>query len=293
MARALWKGAISFGLVTIPVSLFPAKTTKSDITFHMLDKRDYRPVHNKRVDDKDHDVAWDDVVKGYEYEKDEFVVVGDEDFKAANVEATQSIDIMSFVDAGEIDTSYYDTPYYTEPAKPGRKAYALLRETMKRTNKVGVAKVVIRTRQHLCAVKADGPMLICEILRWPYQLRDPSEFDLPAEDLDKVGVSPQELQMAEQLVTAMAAKWQPEQYTDTYREDLLKLIDEKVKSGQLTTVSETPSEEAEAAPGKVVDIMSLLKRSMEQQKPAAETTAGNEPAHAGDGHTKQTARKRA
>jgi DNA end-binding protein Ku len=291
MARALWKGAISFGLVTIPVSLYPAKTTKSDLTFHMLDKRDMRPVHNKRVDDKDHEVAWDDVVKAYEYEKDQYVVVGEEDFRAANVEATQSIDIMNFVDAEEIDTVYYETPYYLEPTKAGRKAYALLRETMKRTDKIGVAKIVIRTRQHLCAVKVDGPMLIAELLRWPYQLRSPAEFDLPSENLDELGISPQELQMAEQLVGAMVAKWEPEKYVDTYREDLLKRIDEKVKRGELTTVAEAPpSEEREAAEGKVVDIMSLLKRSMEKQQ-AAEAPHGEKAS--GDGHKRQPARKQA
>jgi DNA end-binding protein Ku len=293
MARAMWKGAISFGLVTIPISLYPAKTTRSNVTFHMLDKKDMRPVHNKRVDDQDHEVAWDDVVKGYEYEPEKFVVVGEEDFKAANVEATQSIDIMAFVDGSEIDVTYYDTPYYTEPSKAGRKAYALLRETLKRTNKVGVAKVVIRTRQHLCAVKADGDMLICEILRWPYQLRQPSDFDLPSDNLEKLGVSDAELKMAEQLVNAMVAKWEPEQYKDTYREDLMKLIDQKVERGELTTVSEAPEGPAEAAGGKVVDIMALLKRSMEQQA-GGETQGGEKervvekkPAHAGDGGKKR------
>jgi DNA end-binding protein Ku len=290
MARALWKGAISFGLVTIPVSLYPAKTTKSDLTFHMLDKRDMRPVRNKRVDDTGHEVGWDDVVKGYEFEPDQYVVVGDEDFQAANVEATQSIDIMNFVNADEIDTTYYETPYYLEPTKAGRKAYALLRETLKRTERIGVAKIVIRTRQHLCALKADGPMLIAELLRWPYQLRSASEFDLPGENLEELGVSPQELQMAEQLVNAMVAKWEPEKYVDTYREDLLKLIDEKVKRGELTTVAEAAAEQPEAAQGNVVDIMSLLKRSMEKQQAAEKDT--NEKA-AGDGHKKQPARRHA
>ncbi len=269
MARALWKGAISFGLVTIPVSLYAAKTTKSDLTFHMLDRKDMRPVHNKRVDDEDHEVAWDDVAKGYEYEKDRYVLIGDEDFKAANVEATQSIDIVSFVDAGEIDPAYFDTPYYTEPSKPGRKAYALLRETLKRTGKVGVAKIVVRTRQHLCAIRPDGAMLVAEILRWPYQLRSADEFDLPGEDLGKLGVSEPELKMAQQLVEAMAAKWEPEQYRDTYREDLMKLIGEKVARGEFTEIAEAPAEAGQTAEAKVVDIMSLLKRSMEEQKPKA------------------------
>ncbi len=296
MARALWKGAISFGLVTIPVSLYPAKSTKSDLAFHMLDRRDMRPVHNRRVDDEGHEVPWDDIAKGYEYEKDRYVLLGEEELTAANVEATQSIDIVSFVDASEIDTAYFETPYYTEPAKPGRKAYALLRETLKRTKKIGVAKIVIRTRQHLCALRADGPMLIAEMLRWPYQLRAATDFDLPGEDLRKLDISEPELAMAEQLVKAMTAKWDPSQYHDTYREDVLKLIDEKVKRGELAEVREAPPAEREAAEAKVVDIMGLLKRSMEQQggAPSEERKAEKEPAHAlDDGHGKRPARKRA
>jgi DNA end-binding protein Ku len=270
MPGAMWKGAISFGLVTIPVSLYPAKNSENDISFHLLDRRDMRPVHNKRVDDEDHEVEWDDIVKGYEYEPGRFVLVGDEDFRAANVEATQTLDIIAFVDGAEIDTAFYDTPYYTEPAKQGRKAYALLRETLERTGKVGVAKIVLRTRQHLCALRADGAMLVVEILRWPYQLRDASDFELPARDLGELGVSPAELKMAEQLVGAMVAKWDPSQYRDTYHDDLLALIHGKVERGELTEVSEVPAAAGdEAAQGTVVDIMALLKRSVEEKKTAS------------------------
>lgn len=276
MARALWKGAISFGLVTIPVSLYPAKSTRGNVTFHMLHKPDLSRVHNKRVDDENHEVPYEEVVKGYEYDKDQYVVIGEADLEAANVEATQSIDIMHFVDGEEIDIAYYDTPYYTEPSKAGRKAYVLLRETLKRTDKVGVAKIVIRERQHLCAVIADGPVLLAYTLRWPYQLRDASDFSLPSENLDDLGVSPQELKMAEQLVEATATAWEPEQYHDTYRDDLLKLIDEKVKSGEVTEVSEPPKRKARES--NVVDIMSLLKRSMEQQKSGPTTDAKAETA---------------
>lgn len=276
MARALWKGAISFGLVTIPVALYPAKTAGGSLSFHLLDKRDLKRVHNKRVDDTDHEVPLEHVVRGYEYEKDQYVVVGDEDLRAANVDATQSIDIMHFVHMSDIDSAFFETPYYTEPTKVGRKAYALLRETLKRTGKVGVAKIVIRERQHLCAVVPEGPMLIAEILRWPYELRTAADFDLPSEDLDDLGVSRQELDMAEQLVKAMVVPWEPDQYHDTYRDDLLKLIDEKVKSGDLTQVKEAPA--AEAAGAKVVDIMSLLKRSMEQRQKGDRATAGDRSA---------------
>jgi DNA end-binding protein Ku len=263
MARALWKGAISFGLVTIPVALYPAGDSRSSVTFHLLHKSDLTRIHNRRVDEEDHEVPYDEVVKGYEYEKDRYVVITEDDLEKANVDATRSIDIMHFVAADEIDIAYYDTPYYTEPAKAGRKAYALLRETLQRTGKVGVAKLVIRERQHLCVVLPDGLALLAYTLRWPYQLRDPAEFDLPSHDLDKANVSPQELKMAEQVVDIMTVAWSPEQYRDTYREDIMGLIEEKVRTGKVTAAAETPHEAAE---GTVVDILALLQRSMEQRE---------------------------
>jgi len=193
--------------------------------------------------------------------------------RAANVEATQSIDIIGFVDAAEIDPTYYTSPYYTEPTKAGRKAYALLRETLRRTGRVGVAKVVIRTRQHLCALRAAGPMLLVEVLRWPYQLRSAADFDLPAEDLDSLGVTEAELGMAEQLVGSMVTTWDPVQYTDTYRDDLLRLVEDKVEHGAVTIVAEEPPEEAPAE-GTVVDIMSLLKRSVERRAQPSDAKTG-------------------
>jgi DNA end-binding protein Ku len=264
MARALWKGAISFGLVTIPVGLYPAKDARENVSFHMLHRDDLRRVHFMRVDEEGHEVALQDVVKGYEYERDRYVVLEPADLKKANVEATQSIDILQFVDGSEIDIAYYDTPYYTEPAKAGRRAYALLRETIRRTGKVGVAKIVIRERQHLCAVMADGPVILAYTLRWPYQLRDAGDLDLPSEDLDDLAVTDQELNMAEQLVNAMVGEWRPEQYRDTYRDDLQRMIDEKIKTGKITTRKEAkPKEGAE-----VVDIMALLRQSVETRQSA-------------------------
>ncbi|MDO8879618.1 MAG: Ku protein [Coriobacteriia bacterium] len=264
MPRPLWNGVISFGLVTIPVSLYPAKSTENDIRFTLLHERDMRPVRNRREDDLEHEVPWEEAVKGYEYEPGQYVIITEDELRAANVEATQSIDIIGFIDADEIDPTYYTSPYYTEPTKAGRKAYALLRETLRRTGRVGVAKVVIRTRQHLCALRAAGPMLLVEVLRWPYQLRSAADFDLPAEDLDSLGVTEAELGMAEQLVGSMVATWDPAQYTDTYRDDLLRLVEDKVEHGAVTTVAEEPPEEAPAE-GTVVDIMSLLKRSVERR----------------------------
>jgi len=267
MARALWNGAISFGLVTIPVSLYPAKNAQQDVTFRMLHGSDMRRVRNRWTDDAGHEVPFDEIVKGYEYEKDRYVVVGPADLKAANVESTQSIDIMHFVDAAEIDIAFYETPYYTAPTKTARKAYALLRETLRRTGKVGVAKVVIRERQHLCAVLPDGPALLAYTLRWPYQLRDASELELPSGDLDDLGVSPQELRMADQLVETMTTAWEPEQYRDTYRDDLLRLIDQKIKTGDVVAAPDVPAQPAEEA--EVVDIVELLKRSVAEHKGGA------------------------
>ncbi|MCE5253696.1 MAG: Ku protein [Actinomycetia bacterium] len=273
MPHPLWKGAISFGLVTIPVSLYAAENPQESVRFHMLHKGDLQRVRNRWVDDKDHEVPFDEMVKGYEYEKNRYVVLTEADLQAANVEATQGIEIMHFVEATAIDIAFYDTPYYTEPAKIGRKAYALLRETLKRTSKVGIAKLVTRERQHLCAVVPDGPALLAFTLRWPYQLRGASELDLPAEDLAELGVGPQELKMAEKLVEVMTTDWQPEQYRDTYRDDLLRLIEQKVKNGNVTPAVEaptTPEKEAE-----VVDMMALLKRSVEERKkPARRKNAG-------------------
>jgi DNA end-binding protein Ku len=242
----------------------------------MLHRDDLRRVHIKRVDEEGHEVALEDIVKGYEYEKDRYVVLEPADLKRANVEATQTIDIMHFVDGKDIDLTFYDTPYYTEPAKAGRKAYALLRETMRHTGKVGVGKIVVRERQHLCAVLADGPAIVAYTLRWPYQLREPSDLDLPGQDLSELAVSEQELKMAEQLVAAMASGWEPEQYRDTYRDDVMRMIEEKVKNGKVTAHREPKAAEG----AEVVDIMALLKRSVEQRQTAApsigDATAGGE-----------------
>jgi DNA end-binding protein Ku len=264
MPRPLWKGAISFGLVTIPVSLYPAKDARDNVAFHMLHGDDMRRVHSRWVDDEGHEVPYQEIVNGYEYEKDHYVVIGKADLEAAGVGATQSIDIMHFVDGADIDLVFFDTPYYTEPAKIGRRAYALLRETLRRTSKVGVGKIVIRERQHLCAILPHGPVMLAYTLRWPYQLRGASELDLPSADLSGLDLSPEELKMAEQLVSTMAAPWSPEQYHDTYHDHLLRLIKEKVDKGEVTDTTQAAPQHAREA--EVVDIVELLRRSVEQQK---------------------------
>lgn len=261
-SRPIWKGSINFGLVNIPVALYSAEANSS-IDFDLLDKRDFSRVRYQRVNEKTgKEVPWDEIVKGYEYEKGEYVALTDDDFLKANVEATQSIDIIDFVDAADISPIYFDKPYYLTPLKNGQRAYALLREVMKRTGKVGIARVVIRTRQHLAALLADGPVLILNLLRFSHELRDPSVLDVPT--VGSTQGSNQELKMAEQLVESMVGKWNPKKYRDEYHQDLLKMIDKKIKSGQTKAI-----EPAEAAPrpkqqGKIIDIMHLLRQSVEQ-----------------------------
>jgi len=260
--RPIWKGTINFGLVNIPVALYSAEADNS-IDFDLLDKRDFSRVRYRRVNEKTgREVPWDEIVKGYEYKKGEYVALTDDDFLKANVEATQSIDIFDFVDAADISPIYFDKPYYLVPLKNGQRAYALLREVLRRTGKVGIARVVIRTRQHLAALLADGPVLILNLLRFSHELRDPSALDVPA--ARSTQGSNQELKMAEQLVETMAGKWDPKKYRDEYHQDLLQLIDKKIKSGQTKAI-----EPAEAAPrpkqqGKIIDIMHLLRQSVEQ-----------------------------
>jgi DNA end-binding protein Ku len=222
MPRVLWKGAISFGLVHIPVGLYSAeKRNNFDLT--MLDRRDMKPVGFKRYNkETGEEVPWDQIVKGYEYEKGRYVVLTDEDFRRANVEATQTIDILRFVEEKDIAPMYFETPYYLAPDRRGEKGYALLRETLQQTRKVGIANVVIRTRQYVAAL-------------------------IPVDD--------------------MTGGWNPKDYRDTYHEDLLKLIDKRIKAGETEIVSATAAEATDEEPsrGEVVDLMALLKRSVQDK----------------------------
>jgi len=264
MPRVLWKGAISFGLVHIPVGLYSAEKRNSfDLT--MLDRRTMKPVGFKRYNKENgEDVSWDDIVKGYEYEKDRYVVLTEDDFKRANVEATQTIDILSFVDEDEISSMYFETPYYLAPDKRGHKGYALLRETLKQTGQVAIANVVIRTRQYVAALMPVGDVIVMNTLRYANELRGIDELEVPSSNLKAVGVNPREIEMARKLVDGMTAKWNPDEYRDTYHEDLLALIEKRVQAGQ-TEVITKPSEEGEERPakGEVIDLMALLKRSVE------------------------------
>src|SRR5262245_1040660 len=266
MPRPLWKGAITFGLVYIPVALYPAEKRDSlDLT--MLDRRDMKPVGYQRINKESGKVVpWEDIVKGYEYEKDQYVVLSDEDFRRANVKATQTINILSFVDADEIPIHYYETPYYLVPEKRGAKTYTLLREALKRTGKVGIATVVIRNRQHLAAVTALDDMVLLDTLRYGYEIRPIEDYDVPARGLKALGIQEKELNMALKLMEEMTEEWKPDKYRDTYRDDILGRVQQKIKAGHMEVITEEGEPSAPRRKAEVIDLMSLLKSSIDRKK---------------------------
>jgi DNA end-binding protein Ku len=268
MARGLWKGAISFGLVNVPVELYSAQKRSAELDLTMLDKRDLAPVGYQRVNKATgKQVPWEDVVKGYEYQDDKYVVLSEEDFRRANPEASKTVDIVAFVDLHDIAPIYFETPYYLGPAKHGEKPYALLRDAMAKAGKAGIATVVIRTKQYLAALIAQDDALVLNTLRYYKELKSAEDLEIP-EKLKGVKVSSKELDMALRLIEDMADEWQPEKFHDTYHEDLLKRIEQKVKAGQTEEIT-APEKEQKAAKGAdVIDLMSLLKKSVEKaQKP--------------------------
>ena len=255
MARAIWKGSISFGLVNIPIALYPA-TRREELKFRLLRKTDLSPVNYKRVAEKDgKEVSWDQIVKGYEYEKGKYVVLQEEDFQRVDLEATQTVDIQDFVDLEEIDPMFFYKPYYLEPQKGGDKAYALLRDALKDTNKVGVAKVVIKTRQYLAGVKPEDGALVLELMHFADELADPEKLHVPK----KLEVGKREMNMAKSLIGSMTSKWQPEKYKDDYREALMDVIEEKVEAGG-KEIEEKPRKAPK--PTKVIDLVSVLQKSL-------------------------------
>ncbi len=265
MARPIWKGHISFGLVNIPVVLYSAEEA-AELHFNLIDQRDRSRVRYIRVNESTGDeVPWNEIVKGYEYEEGQYVLLGDADFKRAAVEASQTVEIEDFVDADALDPLFLERPYYLVPDKRGAKGYVLLRETLARSGKVGIAKVVIHTRQHLAAVLPRGKALVLMLLRFAHELRAVEDLDLPAESPQEYKVSPKEIEMAEKLVESMSGEWTPEKYHDDYRDALLKWIEQKAKRGELTpTAASAAPDEAERG-GEIVNIMDLLRKSVEQK----------------------------
>src|SRR6266513_2027418 len=257
MARAIWKGSISFGLVNIPIGLYPA-TKREDLSFRLLRKSDLSPVNYKRVAEKDgKEVPWNEIVKGYEYEKGKYVVLKEEDFQRVDLEATQTVDIQDFVDLDEIDPIFFYRPYYLEPQKGGDKAYALLRDSLAHKKKVGIAKVVIKTRQYLAGVKPEDGALVLELMHFADELADPQKLHVPK----KLEIGKREMTMAKSLIDSMSSKWEPQKYKDDYREALMEVIEEKVEAGG-KEIEEKPKKALK--PTKVIDLVSVLQKSLEQ-----------------------------
>jgi DNA end-binding protein Ku len=253
---AIWKGSLTFGLVNIPVELKTA-VRADHISFRLLHEEDLSPVKYERVCSADGEtVPWNEIVKGYEYEKGKFIVLTDEDFKTAALEQSRTIDILDFVKQDEIDPRYFETPYYLVPTKGGEKPYALLRETIRSTGSVGIGKIIIRQTQHLAGVKVIGDALVLEIMRFANELVDATEFNFPGRE----AVRPQELQMAQQLVANLAEPFDPTRYTDDYRANLMKVIKAKMK-GKKVKLEEPQGETPDSG---VLDLMSRLRASLDE-----------------------------
>jgi DNA end-binding protein Ku len=282
--RPIWKGAISFGLVTIPVSVLPATSSAEKISFRMLRKSDLSPIRYKRVAEVDgEEVPWDQIVKGYEYEKGQFVVFEEKDFDAVELASTDSISIQDFVPLEKIDPIYFHTPYYLEPMKGGAAAYALLREVLAETGKVGIAKVAMRSREHLAAVKPNGSLLALELMHFATEISPAEAVKVPSEG--KVGA--REKEMAKTLVDQMTTDWKPEQYHDDYAEAVMKLVEQKVKAGG----KELPGTKKQApAATNVVDLVKVLQESLSHASKAKPAAGHHAPAK---GKKKAPARKRA
>ena len=254
--RAIWKGAISFGLVNIPVALYSA-TRREDLKFRLLRSSDLSPVNYKRVAELDgKEVAWQEIVKGYEYEKGKFVVLKEEDFQRVDVEATQTVDIVDFVRMEDVNPVFFYKPYYMEPEKGGDKAYVLLREALRESGKLAIAKVVIKTRQHLAAVKPQGHGLMLELMHFADELLDVEEFKVPT----ATSVGKKEIEMAKALIESMSAEWQPDKYVDEYKVALEKMIEEKIEHGD--QMPQKPAHRPKAT--KVIDLVSVLQESLAQ-----------------------------
>lgn len=265
-SRVIWNGAISFGLVNIPVALHTA-TSDSGLDFDWLDKRTLDPVGYKRINKKTgEEIQSENIVRGLAYEKEHYVVLTDEEIRHALPKSTQTIEIEAFVSAAEIPLVYFERPYYLEPISRADKAYALLRETLLKTQRIGIAKVVIHTKQHLAAVIPAGPALILVLLRWASQIRSASELHLPPVGAEAAGLTERELAMASQLVESMATPWEPEKFTDVFTAEVMTLVEQKVKLGQTASVLHTEVEEPSIPTAEIIDFTDLLRRSLQREK---------------------------
>lgn len=270
--RPIWKGAISFGLVTIPVQIVNATNNAEKISFKMLRKGDMSPIRYKRIAEVDEkEVPWEDIVKGFEYEKGQFVVMEDEDFEKIDLKGTESIEILDFVDEHEVEPIYFYKPYYIEPAKGGAGAYGLLREVLADTGKIGIAKIVMRQRQHLAAVKAKGDLLVLELMHFASELTSPDVVKVP----DAKGVDKRAVAMARTLVEQMSSKWEPERYVDEYAEKMKELIEKKVEAGGKALPA---AKKATGKPTNMVDLVAVLQESLKASGSKSAKKAADEDA---------------
>jgi DNA end-binding protein Ku len=291
MARPVWNGVISFGLLNVPVQLFTA-ARNVDVHFRMLDARNKKPIRYERVNAETGDeVPWKEIVKAYEYSKGNYVVVDEKEIRKLAPEATESVDIETFVDQTSIDPMFFEKPYYLVPVKKAEKGYVLLREALKKTGKVAIGRVVIRTRQYLAMMFPKDDALVLNLLRFPQEIVQPDEFAFPSGALTKFRITAAEMKMAEDLLKSMAGKWAPTSYKDEFRDKLRKMIQQRIDKEQGTlTIPQETEEHSEDASTNVVDFVSLLKKSLAGGKGGAKTAAKKTPAKRTRAHAR---RKRA
>ena len=280
MARPIWTGTLSFGLLNVPVSLMSGERSV-DLHFRMLDNRSNTPVRYERVNaETGEEVPWKEIVKAFEYEKGSYVVLEPDDIKSASSEGREAVEVKTFVDAGSIGPEYFEKPYILVPGKKAEKGYVLLRETLKRTGKIGIARVVIRTREYLSAVMPRDNGLLLMLLRYPQELVDASDYKIPEGDVSDYRITPKEMEMAEQLIDSMSDEWTPGDYRDEFRERLRAVIEKRMKSkGVVTPPTEDEGEAPENASTNVVDFMALLQKSLEtKHRTPASKAAGKKTA---------------
>jgi DNA end-binding protein Ku len=275
MPRSIWKGAITFGLVHVPVALYPASHAVG-IDFDWLDKRSMDPVGYKRINKRTgKEIQSADIVKGIKQDDGDYVILSEEQIKAAYPKSTQTIEIESFVQASEIPFTLLETPYYLEPIGKGEKVYALLRESMLEAGVIGIARVVMHTKERLSALIPSGAALVLNTIRWAGEIRPMADLKLPAEGKTAAGLKPGELKMAAQLISDMTTPWKSDDYTDKFTAAILELVNKKVEAGETATVTKLEEAPAEAAASNVVDLTELLAKSLAKRKPESSSEAGN------------------
>ena len=292
MARPVWNGSISFGLLNVPVQIFSGERSV-DLHFRLLDSRDKKPIRYERINsDTGEEVAWKDIIKAFEYEKGNYVVIPEQELRAAAPEITETVAIEAFVERDAISPMYFEKPYFLVPGKKAEKGYVLLRETLRKTGRIGIGKVVIRTRQYLSALMPQGDALLLNLMRFPQELVQPDQFELPAEKVSSYRISTLELKMAEQLIDSMTVDWKPADYRDDFRDKLHKFIQRRIaRSGASGRQEAEPEAPAPKGATNVVDFMALLKKSLAAKGGKGAKAASQRARAAGRGKPRASARR--